>query len=1244
MTQNTIIQIKRSTANAAPNTLAFGELAYSFTANTLYIGDANSVPVQVGATSKVAGEAYDAANSAANTVSVYQDGSNPLYAQHLNFVNTSSIVVTVVPGTGPSSGNANISFNYIGAVQGTTGSQGTQGTFGVQGATGTQGLDGVQGTFGTQGTQGIQGTLGNQGVTGALKAWSLKTGPYTAVDGDRIIADTSAGPFAITLPASPTSGAYVQITDGNQWSANNLTINRNGSTIETIADNMYIDITGITVEFIFNGSPSINTWEVTATTGARGVQGTTGAGSQGVQGTQGAGTAGTQGLQGTQGAGTAGTQGVQGQAGTSQGTIGSQGMQGVQGATGTGTQGTQGTTGSQGRQGTQGATGAGTQGTQGAGTAGTQGTQGATGAGTQGAQGTFGSIGTQGVQGLTGAGTQGTQGTVGSQGSQGVQGEKGTQGVQGTLGTTGSQGVQGTLGTTGSQGVQGLTGAGTQGLTGTGSQGTQGTLGTTGSQGTQGVQGEKGTQGSQGTLGTIGTQGTQGLTGTGSQGTQGTVGNTGTQGTQGLTGSGTQGTQGLTGTGSQGVQGLTGSGSQGVQGTLGSTGSQGTQGLTGAGSQGTQGAGSVGTQGTQGTTGSQGLIGTQGSQGVQGLTGSGTQGSQGLTGTGSQGVQGTLGTTGSQGTQGLTGTGTQGVQGTLGTTGSQGTQGTVGNTGTQGTQGTLGTTGSQGVQGLTGSGTQGTQGVTGSGTQGTQGATGAGSQGTQGLTGTGSQGIQGTLGTTGTQGTQGIIGTTGTQGVQGLTGTGTQGTQGLTGAGTQGTQGLIGTGSQGVQGLVGSGSQGVQGTVGTVGPSGNVVPYTDATGTDTITATYSPALTSYYDGLYVLLDSAGNNTTTTPTFNPNGLGAKTITRDDGTPLVLGDTGPSGYVMHLVYNSNAGGTWRLVNPEIADASGNTNEIQINSGGVLVGYPDFIFDTGNNILQIGKTGSSLNTSINLFKANTQPPTPAANTLTIFGRSIAGRVIPAWVGPSGLDSPVQPFFGRNHIGYMHWTGNGTAAANTIGILPPTMAGTATARTVLATNLFQSLRRIGYLSTAVAGGSASLRVATASWLRGNTDGQGGFTFVSRFGISDPAPVTNATMLIGMSATTTALSNTNNPLTIQNFIGIGQVPNSNNLSIIGNATNTSALVIDTGLRCNVGNVNVWDFSMFAAPNSNTIGIQIMDMTNPTLNTYSTVLANTGVNMPFGNTLLTVQQFRTNNSAAQVVGLDFISLYIETDL
>lgn len=87
----------------------------------------------------------------------------------------------------------------------------------------------------------------------------------------------------------------------------------------------------------------------------------------------------------------------------------------------------------------------------------------------------------------------------------------------------------------------------------------------------------------------------------------------------------------------------------------------------------------------------------------------------------------------------------------------------------------------------------------------------------------------------------------------------------------------------------------------------------DASGTDTITATFSPAV-SLTDGITVQVRAAGANTTTTPTFNANSTGAKTITKNGDQALVAGDIHGADHVMLLQYNSGTD-KWELLNPSV-----------------------------------------------------------------------------------------------------------------------------------------------------------------------------------------------------------------------------------------------------------------------------------------------------------------------------------------
>jgi len=94
-------------------------------------------------------------------------------------------------------------------------------------------------------------------------AYIVKTSNYTASNRDHILADTTSGSFTITLPASPAIGHNVVLYDNNSWGTNNLTVARNGNTIETLADDFTLDVSSIKVEFIYNGS----TWQIYSSLG-----------------------------------------------------------------------------------------------------------------------------------------------------------------------------------------------------------------------------------------------------------------------------------------------------------------------------------------------------------------------------------------------------------------------------------------------------------------------------------------------------------------------------------------------------------------------------------------------------------------------------------------------------------------------------------------------------------------------------------------------------------------------------------------------------------------------------------------------------------------------------------------------------------------------------------------------------------------------------------------------------------------
>jgi hypothetical protein len=295
-----------------------------------------------------------------------------------------------------------------------------------------------------------------------------------------------------------------------------------------------------------------------------------------------------------------------------------------------------------------------------------------------------------------------------------------------------------------------------------------------------------------------------------------------------------------------------------------------------------------------------------------------------------------------------------------------------------------------------------------------------------------------------------------------------------------------------------------------------------------------------------------------------------------------------------------------------------------------------------------GGSSNTATTEFNIPVvlAPAVPAANTVSIFGRAIAGGVLPAYIGPSGLDSALQPFLARNKVGFWCPPGNATTIPGVLGFTAYTAVGTATARNVATTNVFTRMRRLGYVSVATAAGLSSARVAVAQITLGATVGSvvvGGFRKVIRFGVSDAATVAGARQFVGISSSTAAPTNVE-PSTLLNSIGVGHGAADSTLSIYyGGSAAQTPISLGVNFPANTLSADVYELALFCAPGAITVGWQVTRLT--TGDTASGTLSGAlGTVLPAQATLLSYSwNYRTNNATALAVGLDIFSDYIETD-
>ncbi len=123
----------------------------------------------------------------------------------------------------------------------------------------------ANGAWGLSGANyGSSGQVLTSGGSGAAPTWATaaggvtfttKTANYTAVNGDNLFADTSAGSFTITLPASPSINNTVYIQDSRgTFSTYPLTVARNGQNIMGLAENLISSVNNQGFGLFYNGT------------------------------------------------------------------------------------------------------------------------------------------------------------------------------------------------------------------------------------------------------------------------------------------------------------------------------------------------------------------------------------------------------------------------------------------------------------------------------------------------------------------------------------------------------------------------------------------------------------------------------------------------------------------------------------------------------------------------------------------------------------------------------------------------------------------------------------------------------------------------------------------------------------------------------------------------------------------------------------------------------------------------------
>ncbi|MBT9168176.1 MAG: hypothetical protein DDT19_01521 [Syntrophomonadaceae bacterium] len=184
---------------------------------------------------------------------------------------------------------------------------------------------------------------------------------------------------------------------------------------------------------------------------------------------------------------------------------------------------------------------------------------------------------------------------------------------------------------------------------------------------------------------------------------------------------------------------------------------------------------------------------------------------------------------------------------------------------------------------------------------------------------------------------------------------------------------------------------------------GRVNTATSVAGTaDAITATYSPPFTAWVDRMHGRFRATAANTTTAPTFAPDGLIAKTIVKENLVALAVGDIAGAGHEVEWIFNATADRVV-LLNPRVVGGLGGR--------GTINRVARFTAATTLGDSVISDDGANVNMNARL---------------RVVGTAVVGVAGTAHGSPTGLLLSAPAGAAGNASTGIHFGGDGIAHAN--------------------------------------------------------------------------------------------------------------------------------------------------------------------------------------------------------------------------
>jgi len=284
----------------------------------------------------------------------------------------------------------------------------------------------------------------------------------------------------------------------------------------------------------------------------------------------------------------------------------------------------------------------------------------------------------------------------------------------------------------------------------------------------------------------------------------------------------------------------------------------------------------------------------------------------------------------------------------------------------------------------------------------------------------------------------------------------------------------------------------------------------------------------------------------------------------------------------------------------------------------------------------TAAEFPTYILLDDQSTDPSAPASG-LKLYNRPLANRRLPRFIGPSGLDSALQPAFFANNV-TMWLPGTGSTAAINFGT-SWTVATTQATPAIANTNWMTQMKRATFTTTTTAANASGARTTSQICWIGSSAGQGGFFFAARLGIL----TYSSTMRIFCGLNTSANAISSDPSSVANSCGLSKDTGETVWQMLTVSSGGTSQKTSSGrTTAAAGTTDVFDFYMFCKPNDTTIYFRFTDVTTST-NLVNNVGQSTQI--PANNVMFYAHCECQNvaGGGGSAVAIFLNKLYIESD-